>query len=294
MLRQLKYFQSVVRNRSFSKAAEECFISQSAISQQMQALERAISVPLLHREGRRFTLTPAGEMLYQRSFAITTEWDKLCREIKQLDSEGRAQLRLGCLRSYAGPEFHQAVQVFAERYPNVELHLIMGNHEDLYVLLTSDQADLLLSDQRRAFSEGYYNEILSERPYHAELVSRHPIAQREAVAVEELKELPCILVSSAEQQDTEREYYRNMIGLQSKLLFVHSLEEGHLLAVSGKGFLLLEGAVGKPPTGLCHIPLTRHGEPLLHNYCAFWSRENSGYYVEEFAEILKGQFAETR
>lgn len=46
-------------------------------------------------------------------------------------------------------------------------------------------------------------------------------------------------------------------------------------------------------SGLRRIPLTRNGRPLLHNYCAFWSRENSGYYVEEFAEILKGQFPET-
>lgn len=45
MLKQLKYFQSVVRSGSFSKAAEECFISQSAISQQMQALEKEVGDP---------------------------------------------------------------------------------------------------------------------------------------------------------------------------------------------------------------------------------------------------------
>lgn len=62
------------------------------------------------------------------------------------DGEGKAQLRLGCLRSHAGPEFHQAVQAFAERHPNVELHLATGSHENLYVLLISNQVDLLLSD----------------------------------------------------------------------------------------------------------------------------------------------------
>lgn len=293
MLKQLKYFQSVVRCGSFSKAADECFISQSAISQQMQALEKEVGVPLLRREGRKFTLTPAGELLYRRSLAITTEWDKLCREIKQIDGEGKAQLRLGCLRSYGGAEFHQAVQIFAERHPNVELHIATGNHEDLHILLVSNHVDMLFSDQRRAFSEGYYNEILAARPYQAEMVARHPIAQREAVAVEELKELPCILVSSPEQRDTERAFYQNMIGLQSEFIYAGSLEEGRLLAVSGKGFLLLEGAVGRPPHGLCRVPLTRHEEPLLRNYCAFWSRENSGYYIEEFAEVLKEQFAKS-
>lgn len=50
MLRQIRYFQSVVRNNSFSEAAEECHISQSAISQQIKALERELGFPLLERK----------------------------------------------------------------------------------------------------------------------------------------------------------------------------------------------------------------------------------------------------
>ena len=293
MLKQLKYFQSVVYHRSFSKAAEECFISQSAISQQVRALAEEVGVTLLRREGRRFSLTPAGEVFYQKSLSITADWERLCQEMRQMESGGKARLRLGCLRSYGGPEFHRAVAAFSERHSNVELHLTTGSHEELYGLLVSGQADLLLSDQRRAFSEGYYNEILAARPYQAELVARHPIAQREAVAVEELKDFPCIIVSSAEQWDTERAYYREIVGLQGEFLPVGSLEEGRLLAVGGKGFLLLEGGGSEPAAGLRRVPLLRNGKPLLHNYCAFWSRENSGYYVEEFAELLGKEFPET-
>jgi len=61
MLRQLKYFQSVVRLNSFSEAAEENFISQSAISQQIQSLERELGFKLIERKNRSFTLTPAGD-----------------------------------------------------------------------------------------------------------------------------------------------------------------------------------------------------------------------------------------
>lgn len=61
MLRQLKYFQSVVRLNSFSEAAEENFISQSAISQQIQSLERELGFKLIERKKRSFTLTPAGD-----------------------------------------------------------------------------------------------------------------------------------------------------------------------------------------------------------------------------------------
>jgi DNA-binding transcriptional LysR family regulator len=56
VIKQIKYFQAVVRCQSFTEAAEECFISQSAISQQIQALERELGVELLKREKRKFFL----------------------------------------------------------------------------------------------------------------------------------------------------------------------------------------------------------------------------------------------
>lgn len=66
LLRQIKYFQAVIRLGSFSEAAYECNISQSAISQQIQALERELGFPLLQRKGRKFELTPAGEFFYKK------------------------------------------------------------------------------------------------------------------------------------------------------------------------------------------------------------------------------------
>ncbi|MCM1258968.1 MAG: LysR family transcriptional regulator, partial [Roseburia sp.] len=59
MLKQIKYFQAVVRCGSFTEAAAECYISQSAISQQVQALEQELGVSLLERRNRKFTVTPA-------------------------------------------------------------------------------------------------------------------------------------------------------------------------------------------------------------------------------------------
>lgn len=70
MLKRLKCFQSVVRLNSFSEAAEN-YISQSAISQQIQALERELGFKLLERRNRTFALTPAGEYFYQKSLVLT-------------------------------------------------------------------------------------------------------------------------------------------------------------------------------------------------------------------------------
>lgn len=77
MLKQLKYFQSVVRLGSFSAAAEENFISQSAISQQVQSLERELSFALLVRKNRSFSLTPAGEYFYRKSLLLTANCNRM-------------------------------------------------------------------------------------------------------------------------------------------------------------------------------------------------------------------------
>lgn len=66
MLNQVRYFQAVVRCNSFTEAAEECHISQSAISQQIRALEQELGFELLVRMNRKFELTPAGEHFYKK------------------------------------------------------------------------------------------------------------------------------------------------------------------------------------------------------------------------------------
>ena len=63
LFKQIKYFVSVVECNSFTEAAEQCYISQPAISQQIQALEKDLGVELIHRENRSFSLTPAGDCI---------------------------------------------------------------------------------------------------------------------------------------------------------------------------------------------------------------------------------------
>lgn len=102
MLKQLKYFQSVVRLGSFSAAAEENFISQSAISQQVQSLERDLGFALLVRKNRSFSLTPAGEYFYRKSLLLTADCDRMCAEAAKIAKGEAANLKIVYLRTYAG------------------------------------------------------------------------------------------------------------------------------------------------------------------------------------------------
>lgn len=292
MLRQIQYFQAVVKNNSFSRAAEECHISQSAISQQVQALERELGFILLDRKNRTFTLTPAGAYFYQKSLILVDDYERICREAGRIAHGKNAALRVGCLRSYSGREFYRAVQQFSMEYPAVNLDIQQGNHEELYRMLQEEQADLALNDQRRAFSDAFVNLILTTAPSSVELSARSPLAGLQQIEPSELKNLPCILVTTKEQQETELAYYRDIVGFPGEFLCAETLEAARLLAVSGWGFLPVEGDSGvvSPDSGLVCIPLVRGGKQITRNYCAFWKKDNSGYYVETFAEMLKKQY----
>lgn len=292
MLRQIRYFQSVVRNNSFSEAAEECHISQSAISQQIKALETELGFPLLERKNRKFVLTPAGEHFYKKSLVLVADYEQICRESARIARGEDAVLKIGFLRSYNSPEFRQALEEFSARYPDISVRLVYGNHEELFTLLRTGDADLVLNDQRRAFSDEYVNLILTTSPLYIELSARNPVSALPSVTLQELKNIPCILVASQEQQTNEKEFYQAVIGIQGEILYAENLEEARMMVISGQGFMPLEGSSRTTAfgTSLRRVPLYRGKEAILRNYCLFWKKENAGYYVEAFSDMLRQKF----
>ena len=210
MLRQLQYFHTVVRTGSFTEAAEECFISQSAISQQIKALENDLGVKLLVRENRSFHLTEAGEYLYRKSGQLLEDFERIKKETIQIGCGSQNALRLGYLKSYSGKELLKAVLEYNDIFPDTQVHIQNGNHEALYHLLNSDQLDLVLNDQRRAFSDKYVNFNLFEASYFIVIHEKHPMSSSPFFEPQMLDEIPIILIASKEQQEAEQDYYQNI------------------------------------------------------------------------------------
>ena len=289
LFRQMRYFTAVVDCNSFTEAAEQCYISQSAISQQIRALENELGVELIHRENRKFSLTAAGEYFYNQSKGILEEVETIRKETIRLGQDQELQLRIGYLRCYSGQELYQAVAEFSRLYPEVSISIVNGTHEELYDLLRFGGADLILNDQRRAFSDQYVNYQLLQCRCFAEVSVRSSLSGRTAVELDELKRMTCILISSREQQNTEENYFKNTLGFGGKFLFAENLEEGRLMVTGNRGFLPVESVGTLPSAGpaIRRLSIVQNAEPLRRNYCMFWLKERSNYYIEEFAVILR-------
>lgn len=292
LLRQIEYLQSVIENGNFYLAAEKCHVSQSAISQQIKKLENELGIELLNRHNRTFSLTPAGEHFYRKSLVITNDLKQLIKETKKIADNNNFVLKIGYYKGYHGNELSEAVAMFSEKYPDIDVQIKVGSHEELYCDMENGSVDIALSDQRRAFSDTYNNEILAESKIYIELSSKNPLGRLHNIEIRDLKNLSCILVINPSGQKEEQEYYETIIGIKGEFLFAETMQEARLKIITGQGYMPVD-VIGEQiwfDTAVCRIPLTRNNQPVRKTYCAFWKKDNSGYYIEDFAQMLKSRF----
>lgn len=291
-LRQIEYLQAVIECGNFYDAAEKCHVSQSAVSQQIKKLEEELGVKLLERHNRTFSLTPAGEHFYRKSLVIMGDLTQLVRETKRMADKDKAVLRIGYYKGYHGNELSEAVASFSEKYPSVDVQIVVGSHEELYHAMENGSVDLALNDQRRAFSDSYHNRVLAESRMFIEISTKNPLSRLNTLQISDLKNTPCILVINEAGRQEEQEYYENIVGLRGEFLFADTIQEARLKIITGQGYMPVD-VIGEQvwfDTTVSRLPLMRGDEPVRKTYCAFWKKDNSGYYVEEFAEMLKGCF----
>ncbi|GAB6198521.1 LysR family transcriptional regulator [Lactiplantibacillus plantarum] len=292
MFQQMQYFIAIVNNHSFTQAAVVCHISQSAISQQMKELESQLGVKLLNRKGRSFEVTEAGQYFYIHSQDILADVDQFIKKTIKIEKNDEVELRVGYLRSFGTAEFLQTVSKFTQEFPKVKIKISSGTHEELYELLQTGKIDLNFSDQRRALSNEYQNEFLTASEFMVAVNNSLPV-EAQKIDVADLVDIPCILIIDGHQQVSEEEYYRNVLGVKSEFVIAKSYDEAQMLIASNQGYLIINQRMRTQLDKdiVKMISLVKGDRKLIQNYYAYWQANNSGYYIETFAELLKQTFA---
>lgn len=292
LLRQIEYFQAVIETGNFYLAADRCHISQSAISQQIKKLEDELEVKLLKRHNRTFSMTKAGEHFYRKSLVLTSDLNQLIQDTKKLADNSTETFRIGYYKGYHGTELTDAVASFSQLHPQVNISTKVASHEELFLAMELDRIDLVLNDQRRAFSDLYHNEILCESQMFVEIDSRNPLSKLDGIEISELKNLPCILVINDKAKAEEQKYYEEIVGIKGDYIFTDSMQDARLKIVTGQGFMPVD-VIGNETyfdTSVTRLPLLRNGEAVRKTYCIFWRKSTKSIFNEEFSKILKRSF----
>ena len=183
---RLKVFISVARNLSFTKASQELFITQPAISKHIQELESYYKTPLFDRLGNKISLTSAGKTLLELSERIMENYRQLDYEMKILQNEYSGGLRLGASTTIAQYVLPPLLAKFTDKFPQIALSLLNGNSREIESALQKHLIDIGLVEGNLRLPNLKYIPFIQDELV-AVVHSRSKLAKKDEIALEELK-----------------------------------------------------------------------------------------------------------
>lgn len=243
-LRHLRSFAYVAETLSFSVAASRCFVTQSAISQHIKALEDELGCKLLIRTSHSIMLNENGEALLPRAKEILKLTEDCKEHINALNNCMTGELRIG-VGSFIAPYIRVAALIFMERYPNVRLNAEFTKATSLNRLLRDHMLDLAFT-----MNEAYTNEGIETHPcipfrICAIMRNTHPLARKDQVTYEDLLKHGIIMPDVGERVfNTFQQYLQNDLTKQNVKCIVSDpdedlaiVEDTHLVTFMPKLYL---------------------------------------------------------
>ncbi|MFQ6022337.1 MAG: LysR family transcriptional regulator, partial [Acidiferrobacterales bacterium] len=184
-LRQLQVFEAVARHLSFTRAAEELYLTQPAVSMQVKQLEGAIGLPLFEQLGKRIHLTEAGRAMHHYSRVIAKqlrEADQVLDELKGVEG-GRLKITVATTVNYFATRLLSA---FCQRHKGVRVSLDVTNRETLLRQLESNETDIVLMGRPPDDLE-VVAEPFMDNPLVVIAPPSHPLARRRTILLAELE-----------------------------------------------------------------------------------------------------------
>jgi LysR family transcriptional regulator, low CO2-responsive transcriptional regulator len=264
----LRVFVSVAQNLSFTRAAAQLFLTQSAVSHQISRLERELGATLFERAGRQVQLSRAGAALLNHCRRVFAAVDEAVAAVKAVEQPDAGELRIGASATACQLIIPEALREFRECFPRFKLSIRPGdspavaemladNHVDLGILIRSDR------DRKLAFHPLFSDELhLVVSPYH-------PIAQLKKVRPQDLAAEKLVLYSrtSSTWNLLERQFARVRLSMGDPIE-LGSIEAIKELIKLGLGVSLLARWVCQRELdegSLVQVPMT--GLRLRRHWC---------------------------
>lgn len=190
---RLKVFRSVAKNLSFTKASQELFVSQPAITKHIQELEAAYQTRLFDRQGSRISLTESGHLLLEHCERILEDYKRLEYEMHLLHNEYTGGLKLGASTTIAQYVLPPLLASFIGKFPQVSLSLLNGNSREIEAALQEHRIDLGFVEGVFRLPNIRYTTFFLEDELVAVVRTGSKLAVGEEITPDELFHLPLVL-----------------------------------------------------------------------------------------------------
>jgi DNA-binding transcriptional LysR family regulator len=223
-VKRMRVLREVAARGSFSAAADSLAYTQSAVSQQIAALEREAGTTLVERNARGVRLTDAGRALVRHAEAILSRLADAEAELEAIAGLQGGRLRIASLPSAGATMVPRAIALFRERHPAVDLGLVPAEPEDALAMLRQGDADIAViveSGLITAREDGFERLHLLDDPMFLVLPAGHPLARRPRIRLEELSEDSWISGAPSSQCPDQQLLVRacNAAGFEPRIAF---------------------------------------------------------------------------
>ncbi len=285
-LRQLRYFTAAAAAGTTQAAAEEMFVSQSAMSSALAELEAALGAQLfVRRRGKGLGLTDTGRSLLPMARQLLADADEISSAAQHLQDELEGPLTIACFDVLAPSLLPRLLRGFTERYPTIDIDFLDGNRQELATALETGRAELAIMFEAAVTPAMDYAVAARPEP-HLLVPAGHRLAGGDPVSLHEVADEPLLLIDAEPGREFVLQALRS-IGIAPKVRFrsrnmaiIRALVArgfGYTLVVQGRrldGRVAPDGVVAVPVSDLIApdvIVIARsRGAQLTRRAAAFW------------------------
>ena len=243
-LRLLRYFLTVAKEQSFTKAAEQLHITQPTLSRQMAAFEEDLGITLFIRNGKKISLTDEGILLKRRALEILNLEERTLEELKGKEEVVGGTITIGCGEFAAVETLAKICKTYKEKYPLVQIVLHTATADAVYEMMNKGLVDIALFLEP-VDTEGLdYIRITDCDHWCVGMRPDDPLAEKEFIKKEDIIGKPLILPERLNVQSELANWFGNDYS-KLQIAFTSNLgTNAGVMAVNGLGYpISIEGAV---------------------------------------------------
>ncbi len=292
-IKQLHYFISVAEVKSFTHAARNYFIAQTAMSQQISALEKELGFRLFNRTNRSVELTEAGSILFERLRPLVLDLEGAIQSARAEAGVENQVFRIGLSDQAINYFLSPALQAFAEAEPKVTPILISDNRLLLLEALTEGRLDCALLGRREydnprsmlSTAELFSYQVLE---YVLAVPGENPLSSRRQIAWQDLQGLRFIAYSPLRenQQGAELSALLRAHDITAEIFCsTRSVETALIYVAAGLGCCLLPAFAGEQQNhGVQTVPVE---STLRDNMLMIWHKDAENPLISEFLNLCR-------
>ncbi len=290
-MNQLKYFMAVARCLSFTEAARSLFMTQPALSRQIQAMEAELGTQLFVREKKTLKLTPGGSALYNELPDFLRRYDEMMAEVRHANRGFEGVLRIGVLDVYDASElFFPILTRFQEEHSSIRLTMGRYSLSELPERLYDDKLDLICTYGFSLFDKPDLMTVNVQQYDSCVMLNRnHPLADKTDLTLDDLRQERFVQLCS-EANEEGYQYITNLLskaGISPGVIQVEKNEDVLLWVEMGLGVAVTSNRTTEWQNPRVVIRELNMPEVKGHDVTMAWRKSNYNPAIALFMELVE-------